>query len=241
METHIFYCLKMGLNNAVAIAVDLFKSKQESSEYRKPIAIQYLIRQNDEQYVDNLISSDTEDSILEYLTEQLNTDNHHLIDELIRRNSESRDGLLFLRNLIILNRREGMIKYVEYVETHLCIPEQEDSSADITMQIRKIENVSLSDLIVRLLELAYNPCFNDNLELGLKAALDSLLYRMCQKYPNEMLSYLQTLDLNNKNEMLKTKYNYYITIINNGLKAVSDSPWTFDQAVEYIKTNRNYK
>jgi len=37
METHIFYCLKMGLNNAVAIAVDLFKSKQESSEYRKPI------------------------------------------------------------------------------------------------------------------------------------------------------------------------------------------------------------
>ena len=47
--------------------------------------------------------------------------------------------------------------------------------------------------------------------------------------------------LNDKNEMLKTRYYYYLTIINNGLKTISDSPWTFDQAITYIKSNRKSK
>ncbi len=208
------------------------------SVMKQQLRIQYLIRQNGEQYVDNLISSETENTILEYLSEFLTNDNQCLIDEMIRRNSESADGLLFLRNLIPLNCKEGLIKYVEYVNKHYCVPEHEYSSVDITMQIRKIEDLSLLDQIIKLLTIAYDPNFLDKTERGLKVALDSVLYKMCKKSPNEMLSRLKSIELNSANDQLKTKYNYYISIINDELKIASDIPWTFDQAITYIKCKR---
>lgn len=245
-ETHISYCHENRLPNAIASAVELFNSTENKAEYRKHIAIQYLLQCKGEEFVDSLITSDTEDTILEYLSTHLKEHNQYLIKEMITRNQSNNDYFLFIRELVILNNSYGLKRYVDFVKDKMIIPELYDkahSNLDITMQIRNLSDDSLIDDIMELFSIAYSEGFRDKEDVwGLKGNLDNTITKLCSIYPDKMNLYLnKELDMakEHSNEELVFRCNYYLSICDAALSNSNESTWTFKQAYQYICDRRN--
>lgn len=242
-ETHIIYCLLNDLPDAVDIAVDLFKSIEENALYRKHSAVQYLLKNKDEKYVDDLITPETEEKLLEYLSTYLHQSNNNLIKEMLRRNRGTDDELYFVRELISLNSKEGVKKYVEYVKRHKTIPEiynDRDNGSDITMQIRKISDILLLDEVKTLLCIAYSKDFIDKNDIwGLKGNLDNAISNLGHSHPQKMIDMLELMITNNSgNEKLQFICNYHLKKIYENLKITNDKPCTFNEAFDFVKKMR---
>jgi len=245
-ETHIFYCLENNLSDALNIAIELFNSTDIDATYRKHIAVKYLLEFKGEQYVDALINSQTEDEILEYLISYLPNNNDNLINEMIKRNKKADNKLLYVRELLILNNIYGLKQYNEYLAEHNTIPENtsEYSNSDITMQIRRIKDISLLSGIENSLKIAYSIDFNDTNDVwGLKGNLDNAIRNLCSNNFTEMKNMLESVrDNNSQNEELKFKCNYHLEILYDiNMTEYEDKSLTFDKVFKYILSRRDSK
>ncbi len=244
-ETHLIYCLDNNISIAVKNAVDLFKSTESEAIHRKDVAIKYLLKFKDEQFVDALISDQTEDEVLEYLVPYLKISNSKLISELLLRNQNSSDYFLFVRELIELNNVYGLKKYIDFVKEKLTIPELSDefSGCDITFQLRKITDESLMADILSILPLAYTSNFNDKDDVwGLKASLDYVITNISRDKPEVIYGILnEYLNADELCDELKFRLNYYIQICENTFSTLTDGSWSFDQAYDYICARRKQR
>lgn len=242
-ETHIIYCLRNNLHDALDIAVDLFKSTEKDAYNRKYSAVQYLLKFKGEEFVDDLITVDTEEEVMEYLSGYLHQSNNNLIKEMLRKNHEADDELYFVRELIGLNSKEGIKKYVDYVRKYKKIPEVNSDryiSSDITMQIRKINDISLLDEVKALLYIAYSNDFIDkNNSFGLKENLNNALNNLGYSHPNDMIPLLESIITSHpKNDQLQFVCNYHLQRIYENLKVTNEKSWTFNRALNFVKRMR---
>lgn len=242
---HIAYCMENELPDAINAAVNLFKSTDSHAEYLKHIAIEYLLIITSEEYIDKLISNKTEDTILEYLSSRLLTYNKNLVAEMITRNQKSGDYFLFIRELIILNIQYGVKKYSDFIREHLTIPElfnQEYSTLDITMQLRKLKNVSLIGEVTDLLLTAYSKDFLDKDDVwGLKGSLGNVLMIMCKESPEQVKQFMEKLlNVDQNTDEFKFKCNYFLSLCEDALisNSVNDESWTFEDALKYVRNRR---
>lgn len=242
---HISYCMENELTNAINVAVNLFESTDSHAEYLKYIAIEYLLRITSEEYIDKLISNKTEDTILKYLSSRLLTYNNNLVAEMIARNEKSSDYFLFIGELIILNIKYGVKKYSDFIREHLTIPElfnQEYSNLDITLQLRKLKNVSLIGEVTDLLLTAYSKDFLDRDDVwGLKGSLDNVFMIMCKENPEQVKQYMEKLlNADQNNDEFIFKCNYFLSLCEETLisLSVNDGCWTFQDAIKYVRNRR---
>lgn len=233
---HISYCMN---------AINLFESTDSHAEYLKYIAIEYLLRITSEEYIDKLISNKTEDTILKYLSSRLLTYNNNLVAEMIARNEKSSDYFLFIGELIILNIKYGVKKYSDFIREHLTIPElfnQEYSNLDITLQLRKLKNVSLIGEVTDLLLTAYSKDFLDRDDVwGLKVSLDNVFMIMCKENPEQVKQYMEKLlNADQNNDEFIFKCNYFLSLCEETLisLSVNDGCWTFQDAIKYVRNRR---
>lgn len=246
-HTHILYCLEHSLPYAAKIAEEIFKSKDANTKWVKNTAIDYLIAIKGDKYVNELIEKlDSPDAdLLNYLAYKMKSNNNCLIAKLITGNENSADHKLHLDNLIRLNTRYGLEKYIELVKKENTLPDiSEDKHVicGITEAIREISNIELIDCIRELLVICYSKNFVDNEIFGLRGSLGNAVNRLMQadakKVKETMISLIEQ---HSDNKDLVSICNWYLKDAERLLNTSSDLPWEIEKTLRFIKHHQPIK
>lgn len=242
-QTHILYCLDNDISDAVDVSVKLFQNTNEDAKSRKNTAVNYLIKYKGEQFVDHLVTDTRDIELLEYLASTLKLNNQNLIITMLKANSESKDKMLFVPNLIKLNNSEGLQIYLDFIIKHNAIPEftdgRDNSYTKVTMSIREIRDISLLKQVKQLVLLAYAKDFKDIETWGLKGNLYHAVSNLVQEDKERVAEMLKIIICENLlNEKLIFNCNYHLKQIEELKSIAEEKPWTFEQAFDYIQKRR---
>lgn len=241
-QTHILYCLENNLPDAIDIAIDLFKSNHEEAEHRKNIAVDYLLLMKNDKFVDDLVPNIMDKDLIVYLAYHIKTDNSNLIKKMIGENKKSESKTLFLRELLELNNRYALETYLELATTANGLPDlhlDDSRIEEITMAIRKINDISLFDVVTKLFELCYSDKFVDKESFGLGNSLDTVINnftqvdKLCTK---ELLKSL--IKRHPENGKLISTCNWHLSNIEKLITVSNDLPWNLCETVAFLKTHR---
>lgn len=239
-HTHIVYCLEKNLPHAAKISENLFKSKDTNAVWCRNTAVDYLIATKGYKYVDELIgrldSPDTD--LLNHLAYRMKSNNECLIAKLIEGNENSTDYKLYLENLIRLNTRYGLEKYIEIVKKENILPDISESTC-ITEAIGEICNIELIDCISALLVICYSENFIDKKDFGLKWSLGNAINKLIQhdaKKVKETLLYL--IEQYGDNKDLIQKSYWHLREADMILDKSNDLPWKVEKTIEFIKQHQ---
>ncbi len=225
-HTHIVYCLENKLPDAIDLAIELFCAVDANLKWRRFTAVDYLIIEKGNKYVDGLIDDTTDNELLTYLASKLRTENENLISKLIERNKSSANHMAFLAELIKLFNSYGLEIYIKLAVEANSIPDfHTDSSRipEITEAIGEVNDISLIHYISILLEICYSEGFKDQQDIGLRRSLQKAVYNLIQidiLSVKEML--LGLIDLHSGNNELTAICYWYVNDIEKILHAKSD-------------------
>lgn len=244
-QTHILYCLENRLPDAINIAIDLFNNNHEEANHRKNTAVDYLLAMKSNKYVDDLVPNITDKDLLVYLSYHIKTDNSNLIQKMIEENKRSETRTLFLNELLELNNRYALEIYLELATTANGLPDlnPDDSRIDeITMAIRKINDISLIDVVLKLFELCYSDKFKDKESFGLKGSLDTVINNFMQvdKFRTKEVL-INLIKKHPKNGKLISTCNWHLSNIEKLITVSNDLPWNFNETFAFLKSHRTYK
>lgn len=241
-QTHLLYCLENELPDAIEMAIDLFYSGLEEAKFHKNTAVDYLLAMKGNKFVDNLVSKATDYDLLAYLARCMKSDNTNLINKLIDENKKSESQTLFLKELLELNNRYALETYLELAKRSNGLPDlhSDDSrSMEITLAIRKINDISLSDVISKLFEVCYSEGFTDKESFGLRDALNTVinnLNKIDSFRIKEMLTDL--IEKHPKNGKLLSVCHWHLKDIDRLINVSSDSPWSIKKTLAFLKSHR---
>ncbi len=237
-RTHILYCENEELQEGVDIAVNLFKNTSEEAKWRKNCAADYLIVVKGEGFVNNLVDDTIDDDFLKYLSHKIKGENDKIIAIMVKRNSATEDQLLFLGELLRLNNRYALEKYYELAKKANSLPDllPEGSHIEpITMTIREINDISLSDVIISLFKLCFSEGFKDKESFGLRGSLDTVINNLIQvdKFKlKEMLTML-IIDCPDNEKLVSTCY-WHLKNIDRLIDVSSDTPWSIETTLAFL-------
>lgn len=241
-QTHILYCLENKLPDAINIAIELFNNNHKEADYRKNTAVDYLLVMKNNKFVDDLVPNITDKDLLVYLAYHIKTDNFNLIKKMTEENKKSESQTLFLRELLELNNRYALEKYLELATAVNCLPDlhPDDSRIEeITMAIRKINDISLIDVVSRLFELCYSDKFIDKESFGLRNSLDTVINNFTQVdklRTKEVLTNL--IKKHPENDKLISTCNWHLINIEKLIIVSNDLPWNLKETVVFLKSHR---
>lgn len=241
-QTHLLYCLENELPDAIELAIDLFNSGLEEAKYHKNTAVDYLLAMKGDKFVDNLVSKATDYDLLTYLAHCMKSDNTNLINKLIDENKKSESQTLFLKELLELNNRYALETYLELAKRCNGLPDlhSEDSHiGEITMAIRKINDISLIDVISKLFEVCYSEGFTDKESFGLRGALDAVVNNLNQIDEfriKEMLTDL--IEKHSKNRKLLSICHWHLKDVDRLINVSNDLPCGEGETLAFLKSHR---
>lgn len=244
-QTHILYCENEELQEGVDIAVTLFKNTSEEAKWSKNCTADYLIVVKGEGFVNNLVDDTIDNDFLKYLSHKIKGENDKIIAIMVKRNNASEDQLLFLGELLSLNNRYALEKYYELAKKANALPDllPEGSNIEpITMNIREINDISLSDEIISLFKLCFSEGFKDKESFGLRASLDTVINNLIQvdKFKlKEMLTMLIN-DCPDNEKLISTCY-WHLKNIDRLIDVSSDTPWSIETTLAFLKSRRSEK
>lgn len=236
IHTHILYCYNQKINEGVNLALKTIHSKSHFAAYA---AIDYLISQRGEAFVDSHIDFDISEDLLKYLYVKLLKRNSNLCSIMIARNKDSGNRWLFLNELIALNNRYGLQVYTDFIKKHKCIPELYDRKDekfpyDITSKISEIKDLSLMDLISDLIIIAFSDEFKDKDMFGLKYSLGNVIRTYSDIDPNKTVAFLNCLlTLSMTSSELSNLCYYHLRDIQGKLQKNDDVPWSIEKAIQF--------
>ncbi|WP_027399864.1 metallophosphoesterase [Anaerovorax odorimutans] len=242
-QTHILYCEKEELPDGVDIAVDLFKNTSEEAKWHKNSAVDYLVTVKGEKFVSNLVDDSIDDDFLKYLICKIKKENDKIVALMVKRNGESENQLLFLRELLRNNNRYALQKYYELAKAANALPDllpKGDHIEETTLAIREIKDISLSDLICNLFKLCYSEGFKDKDSFGLRGVLDNVICNFIQvdKYcTKEILTTLINDSSNNEN--ILSKCYWHLKDIDRLIAVSSDTPWDIGTIIAFLNSQRS--
>lgn len=243
IPTHLSYCLenKLDNTNAVQLAKRIFISIVKELEYYKITAINYLLEIKGESYVDHLVGEldEMDVNLLDYLSSKLKTDNNCLVKKLIQANNKSTDNpIKYLGNLIRLNQKYGIEKYLELAKKENSIPdfpEDESMIPDVTNSISEISNINLLNHICDLLVLCKSNDFVDKDIWGLNRSLERAINNLIQVDAKKVKESLLLLNEKYPNEKkLIQTINWLIKETERVLNISGDIPWEIDCALVFL-------
>lgn len=239
-DTHLKYCSINKLPNAIKLAEHLVIKGCENQHLRI-YAAEYLIEMTNEKYVDEMISPEMDDKFIKSLSQYMKHRNDNLVNEMLRRNAESPDKLIFVKELLDLENINGIRLYYNYVKYNKKIPEDADpnySSSDLTMKIGEINNIEFKDYIKQLVYIAYSDRFSeDNSRWGLKGNINYCVNNMIRTFPKEMLPIIDEIEEGNKeNQNLVSFCEYYRYMAFDTMENTEQQNWSFENALDFIKT-----
>lgn len=241
-QTHILYCENEELQEGVDIAVSLFKNTSDEAKWRKNCTADYLIVVKGEGFVNNLVDDTIDNDFLKYLSHKIKDENDKIIAIMVKRNNTSEDQLLFLSELLRLNNRYALEMYYELAKEANALPDllPEGSHIEpITMSIREINDISLSDVIISLFKLCFSVGFKDKESFGLRGSLDTVINNLIQveKFKiKEMLTILIN-DCPDNEKLVSTCY-WYLKNIDRLIDVSSDTPWSIEATLAFLESRR---
>jgi len=241
-QTHLLYCLENKLSDAVDIAIDLFNSNLKEAKHHKNTAVDYLLTMKGNKFVDDLVHQITDQDQLIYLAHCMKTDNTNLINKLVDENKKSESQILFLKELIELNNKYAIERYLELAKRDNALPDlhADDSRiGEITMAIRTVNDISLIDVISALFEVCYSKGFADEESFGLKGALDTVINNFMQvdtPRTKEILTNL--ISKYPQNRKLISTCNWHLNNIEKSITISNDLPWNLEEAIAFLKSHR---
>lgn len=244
-QTHIKYCKNEGLKEGIDIAIDLFKNTSEEAKWRKNCAVDYLVALKGEKFVNNLVDDTIDNDFLKYLSRKIENENDKIINIMAKRNSESEDKLLFLRELLGLNNRYALEKYYELAKEANTLPDLLPEGSHIeetTMAIRDINDILLSDVILKLFKLCYSNKFKDKDRFGLRGSLDTVINNLIQVDKICIKEKLTNL-INDcgDNEELKSNCYWHLNSIDRLVDISRDTPWEIEEILTFLKSQMSEK
>ncbi len=241
-QTHLLYCLENKLPDAIKIAIDLFNSGLEEAKYHKNTAVDYLLAMKGNKFVDNLVSKVTDYDLLTYLARCMKSDNKNLINKLIDENKKSDSQTLFLKELLELNNRYALETYLELAKGGNGLPDlhSDDSRiGEITMAIRKINDISLIDVISKLFEVCYSEGFTDKESFGLRGALNTVINNLNKIDPFRLKEmFTDLIEKHPKDGKLLSVCHWHLNDIESLINVSSDSPWSIEETLAFLKSHR---
>ncbi len=244
-KTHILYCENEELQEGVDIAATLFKSTSEEAKWSKNCTADYLILVKGEGFVNNLVDDTIDNDFLKYLSNKIKGENDKIIAIMVKRNNASEDQLLFLGELLRLNNRYALEKYYELAKKANTLPDllPEGSHIEpITMTIREINDISLSEVIISLFKLCFSEGFKDKESFGLRGSLDTVINNLIQEDKfkvKEMLTMLIN-DCPDNQKLVSTCY-WHLKNIDRLIAVSSDTPWSIEVTLAFLKSRRSEK
>ncbi len=247
IPTHLIYCLENKLNNinAVRIAKIILISNDNELENYRISAINYLLVIRGESYVDQIVGEldQVDFNLLTYLSSKLLTDNKCLVKKLIQENKNSKENpLKYLSNLIRLNQKYGIEKYLELAKKEDRIPdfhEDENIIPEVTKSISEINNICLIKTISDLLVLCKSDTFDDmefwGLNRSVQIAFSNLIQVDAKKVRDELLKLRSNYSDNKK--LIQTA-NWLIKEAESIINISCDIPWEIDDAVDFINQHK---
>jgi hypothetical protein len=193
-------------------------------------------------FIDDLIPNITDKDLLVYLAYHIKTDNSNLIKKLVEENKKSESQTLFLRELLELNNRYALETYLELATTANGLPDlntDESQIEEITMAIRRINDITLIDVVSKLFELCYSDKFKDKENFGLRNSLDTVINnftqvdKLCTK---EVLKNL--INNHSENGKLVSICNWHLSNIEKLITISNDVPWNSNETVVFLKSHR---
>lgn len=240
IHTHILYCYNHKINDGVELAL---KTLHRDTSFASYTAVDYLISQKGEEFVDSHIDSDICDDMLKYISGKLLNNNSNLCSILIAKNKSSGNRWLFLNELIVLNNRYGIQIYLDFIEEHRCVPEIYDKKDelfpnDITSELYNINDISLIDMVSDLIRIAYSDEFSDKGIMGLKDCVNKIVNTYADIDPQKTFEIInQLFSGNERKKDLNTFCHYYLSILQGRLQKNDDVPWDYKKAIQFIESH----
>ena len=107
------------------------------------------------------------------------------------------------------------------------------------MAIRKINDISLIDVVLKLFELCYSDKFIDKESFGLRSSLDTVINNFTQVdklRTKEVLANL--IKWNPENSKLISTCNWHLSNIEKLITVSNDFPWNLKETVAFLKSHR---
>lgn len=200
-------------------------------------ALEYLICMKGADFVIEEYLEDADNTLLRLFVDELTEDRPaKLINRLIAENRNSKDGLAFLKPLILMDCNYGLEKYYEIAKEKNTLPgwAEEDMDLSLTRAIGQVSEKWNLEIIMKLAQLATKPGFKDKRFFGLYSSVTKAVRNIGQNAPEFTIQYLNGIL---KKEMVNEFYsfcNLSLQEIESQYNEQRDIAWNIEQVKKYM-------
>jgi hypothetical protein len=191
-RAHYNYCKEHKMRDALDVSLKFCENKS-NNVFDKRIALEYIesIKGSDfviEHFVE------TDDVELFNLIVQIYSSqrNRKLEDRLIRENEDSEDGRKFLGDLISMNSKVGLSKFVKLTRTMKHVPGLDKNSyPNILDSFNSVNDIELLPYIGELVEIRFSDSFEDKGFFTMYNMLNKVLKRLAEQDFQSVFEYVE--------------------------------------------------
>jgi len=236
-EIYLQYCKENNIKDAFSLALNVI-SDEKYAEWIRSEALDYLCVMGREEYILENIMPKANKVLLNLIIDKLiNRKDIRLIKRLIKENQLSKDGVLHLKSLILMENEYGLEKYYDIAKRKNSIPDLTDDNnvCPITEAIGEIKEERNLDYIIKLCELALNKDFKDKRYWGLYNSVSKALKNICQNNASIVMKKLEKAkNKNSDNEEFKSFCNHNLAEIKTQFYNQQDEPWKINDIKKYM-------
>lgn len=236
-EMYIKYCKENNLSYAVELAHSVIKD-EEYTEWIRRISLEYLIDLKGRDYIIEKYLPSADANLLNLIIDNfIKYKNEQLINRLVEENKNSSDGLLYLKNLIIMNNEFGLKKYYDIAKQLSTLPDMtnDNNILPITESISEVSEIVCLPIIIDLALLVFKKGFNDKQYFGLYNSVSKAITKISEINPEAVLTKLESAKSDNlENEEFLSFCNHNLLEIRTRFYNQRDLPWSIEKIKQYV-------
>lgn len=236
-ELYLQYCKENNMEDAFSLANRIILD-EEYTEWIRRTALEYLCEMDREEYILEKIMPKASTVVLNLIIDKLiQRKDTRIINRLIKENQISKDELLYLKPLIVMENEYGLKKYYDISKKNNSIPDFTDDNnvSPLTDAIGEIKEERNLDYIIKLCELALSKDFKDKSSWGLYNSVSKALKNICQ---NNAIIVIEKLEKakkqNSDNQEFKSFCNHKLAEIKTQFYNQQDEPWKINDIKKYL-------
>lgn len=237
-ETYIKYCTKNKIEEAYGLANEIVKDS-EYTEWIRRQALEYIVDIKGYKLVIKNYLDDADKVLLDIIIESLyKYKDEQVINKMIECNKDSKDGVAYLKMLILSESPYGLQKYYTLAKEQNQIPDlgTDTNISELTEAIGDVSDVNNLDSVTNLAMLACCTDFKDKKYFGLRNSTYKSINNMAQENPELVINHLEKKSSSHKDDLEFVGFcNQLIDDIKFEMYNQKDLPWTLEEVKRYVQ------
>lgn len=239
-ETYIEYCKQNDIEEVFELAESILLD-MEYYEWTRRVALRYVIYVKGGESVIEKYLEHADDVLLKLFVDELwETRSSKLSSRLIDENQKSKDGLSYIKTLIMMGCGYGLEKYYEIAKERDMIPdwtEDDNNVVPVTEAIAEVSEKENLEIIMNLAWLATKKGFKDREHFGLYNSVSQAVHNIGQNNPEYTLRYLREVkEQKDVSDKFVAFCNFNISLIEEQYDNQRDVAWNIDHVKMYLGT-----